>query len=239
MDTDNDINTGFKIGDIGADYLLEATQVGSYSGDGASWGWNILEPVEIYYKNDLAELSFSLSTIGNPESMRVVFKGNNLSVGGSEIDWYPDNAETSGAVGNYFSYSLENRLQGQGQRPSVSNQEIDVAAEQSNQIILSSSSARGGLLNYKLITPPSSGVLDTLGSVVNYTPNPSFRGTDSFEYVLNNGHYDSSVARVKLSVGEPKIEGVSTGGGSFGIVLQVLLATLILLLRRFKSRTDG
>ena len=236
MDTDNDVNTGFKIGDIGADYLLEATQVGNYTGDGTSWGWNILEPVELLYKNDLAELSFSLATIGNPESMRVVFKGNNLSVGGSEIDIYPDNGETSGAEGNYFSYELENTLQRVGLRPSASNQEIDVTAEQTSPITLSASSARGESLNYKLITPPTNGTLDTLGAVVNYTPNPGFVGTDSFEYVLNNGNYDSSLARVDLVVAESVIDTGNNGGGSLSISLQGLLFGLLLLLRWFNWR---
>ncbi len=236
MDTDNDVNTGFKIGDIGADYLLEATQVGNYTGDGTSWGWNILEPVDLLYKNDVVELSFSLATIDNPESMRVVFKGNNLSVGGSGVDLYPDNAETSGAEGNFFSYELENTLQSVSQRPSANNQEVSVAAEQTSQITLSASSARGESLTYKLITPPVNGTLDSFGAVVNYTPNSGFVGTDSFEYVLNNGNYDSSLARVDLLVAESANSAGNNGGGSLSISLQGLLFGLLLLLRWFKWR---
>ena len=237
MDTDNDVNTGFKVGDIGADFLLEATQVGSYTGDGASWSWNTLDAVDLLYKNDLAEMSFSLNTIGNPESMRVAFKGNNLSVGGSEVDLYPDNAETSGAAGNYFTYSLESTLQSISQRPSASNQTVDVTAAQANQITLSASSARGESISYHLITPPQNGVLDTLGPVVNYTPNAGFVGADSFEYVLNNGVYDSSLARVNLMVSDAEASVTPNetdgsgdgGGGSLGILLQGLIFILLLL----------
>lgn len=238
MDTDNDPSTGFKVGDIGADFLIEATQVGSYTGDGSSWGWNIIEPVDLLYKNDLAELSFSLSSIGNPSAMRVVFKGNNLSVGGSEIDLYPDNANTAGEQGNYFSYSLEDTSQRTGQRPSATNLDIDVASEQTSQLTLNATSARGETLSYQLITPPSNGVLGTLGSVVDYTPNAGFLGTDSFEYVLNNGNYDSSVARVNLSVTDAasNIE-TASGGGSLSISLNALLFLLLVLLNQRSLRS--
>ena len=231
MDTDNDVNTGFKVGDIGADFLLEATQVVRYTGDGTGWSWSVIELVELLYKNDVAEIAFSQSAIGSPESMRVVFKGNNISTGGSGIDLYPDNAETSGAANNYFTYSLENTLQSSPQRPRVSNQEVDVTAEQTSQITLSASSARGEVLNYKLITAPSNGVLDALGAVVSYTPNPGFLGADSFEYVVNNGIYDSSLARVDLSVTQAVVD--VGGGGSFdGFPLGLLLMLLLISLHR-------
>ncbi|WP_412471514.1 tandem-95 repeat protein [Halobacteriovorax sp. RT-1-4] len=88
-------------------------------------------------------------------------------------------------------------------RPTIAANEIFTATEDtalnftlSDSTDIDNSSAQ---LSYKLITPPSNGILSncfTTGSYTadltcTYTPNADFNGSDTFTYIVNDGQYDS------------------------------------------------
>jgi len=211
LDTDSDPTTGFRVGDIGADFIIEATSVSQYSGSNNSWDWQTVAIAEVAYNNDIAELSLPLAIIGNPSSIRLNFKGNNIAVGGSNSDFYPDNAETRGGTDNYFSYSLVDALARVSIRPSTADQSVSVIENTSTAIRLNATDPDGGNLSYILVKAPEHGTLTTMNEVVNYQPNADFVGADSFEYIVNDGVFDSSVATVNISMQRAEDSTTATG----------------------------
>ncbi|WP_243058370.1 Ig-like domain-containing protein [Nocardioides sp. SR21] len=64
----------------------------------------------------------------------------------------------------------------------------------------------GDSLVAELVTPPSHGtlVLSPAGSII-YTPDPGYRGTDSFTYAASDGHGSSDSATVTVRVNDPTV----------------------------------
>src|SRR5690606_38386077 len=67
--------------------------------------------------------------------------------------------------------------------------------------------SEGNDLTASLVTEPSHGtvVLNADGSFT-YTPNEGYVGTDSFQYVANDGELDSEIATVAIEVQETTVE---------------------------------
>jgi hypothetical protein len=47
VDSDNSAATGYKVDDIGAEFMLENASLFSYGGDGDSWAWNQVSPADV------------------------------------------------------------------------------------------------------------------------------------------------------------------------------------------------
>ena len=47
VDSDNSAATGYKVGGIGAEFMLENASLFSYGGDSASWAWNQVSPADV------------------------------------------------------------------------------------------------------------------------------------------------------------------------------------------------
>jgi len=96
IDTDGDINTGFRgfSGEfpIGADILLETDDVQQYTGTGTDWGWLTVAQSAVAVSGEIGELSFPLSAIGNPQSLRFYFRADNSAFTGNTVDHFPDAA---------------------------------------------------------------------------------------------------------------------------------------------------
>lgn len=211
MDTDNDVTTGFKIGNIGADFMIEATSVNRYSGTSNSWDWQTVTTASIAYNNDVAELAFPLSAIGSPANIMLVFKGNNLAVGGTESDHYPDNADVQGVTDNFFSYNLNNVLARVSVRPQAANQAVSLVTNKTISIRLNASNPEGESLRYILVKAPAHGTLSVIDEVVTYTPETDYVGVDGFDYIVNDGVLDSSVATVSITL---RSEDSASSGGN-------------------------
>jgi len=198
LDTDNDPTTGFKLGNIGADFMIEATSVNSYSGSNNSWDWQTVSIADVAYNNDIAEMALPLAAIGNPANIRMVFKGNNVAIGGSDSDLYPDQADSEGVDDNFFSYNLNNILARVSVRPQASNQSVSALTNRVTAIRLNATDPDSTALSYLLVKAPAHGTLSVIDEVVTYTPQANYVGKDSFEYIVNDGVFDSSVATVSL-----------------------------------------
>ena len=96
VDVDGDINTGFRgfSGEfpIGADILLETDDVQQYTGSGTDWGWLTIAQSTVAVSGDIGELSFPLSAIGNPQSLKFYFRADNSAFTGNTVDHFPDAA---------------------------------------------------------------------------------------------------------------------------------------------------
>ena len=58
----------------------------------------------------------------------------------------------------------------------------------------------GDALNYMIMSAPTFGTVTLSGNVVTYIPNANFNGTDSFQFIANDGQEDSNTATVTLIV---------------------------------------
>ena len=106
IDTDLNRNTGFRGGadnfSLGAEYMLQGSQLYHYSGTGTNWSWSFVTSAGFSWTSAIAELAVPWNALGNPTAIDVIFYGDNVSVGGDTIDWYPDTAAQPG--GSFFRY---------------------------------------------------------------------------------------------------------------------------------------
>ena len=58
----------------------------------------------------------------------------------------------------------------------------------------------GDALSYMIMSAPTFGTATLSGNVVTYIPNANFNGIDSFQFIANDGQYDSNTATVTLIV---------------------------------------
>ena len=105
IDTDGNFATGYQIGALGADYVIEGDSVLRYKGNGDTWDWDVMGTMLQSVRNDLAEFRFPRSWLGNATQFRLLFFGNNEPYNGEKIDYYPDSAGDDSAKIRYFVYS--------------------------------------------------------------------------------------------------------------------------------------
>ena len=96
--------------------------------------------------------------------------------------------------------------------PVANPQTIDLAAIAPVQITLTGSDADGNPLTYSVITNPAKGILSGTAPNLTFTPNADFYGTDSFNFVVNDGQVDSSPATVTLRLNPTSVEILSFTG---------------------------
>lgn len=82
----------------------------------------------------------------------------------------------------------------------AADQTITVDENNPTNIVLSATDTDGEALTFSVVTQPSSGTLS--GTIPNllYIPNPDFSGNDSFTFNANDGHGDSNVAKIWITV---------------------------------------
>jgi predicted RNA-binding protein with EMAP domain len=80
-------------------------------------------------------------------------------------------------------------------------------------VLANDSDPDGGILSLEGVTSPSNGTADINDSMINYTPNENYYGTDSFYYAVNDGQGRTSTGTVNItiiSVNDPPIAGDDT-----------------------------
>ena len=96
LDTDSDSTTGYNFnGVIGADYLLDGGTLWKYTGSGNNWSWGNSISATSNVSNNKAEIKISRSSLGNPTSIKAIFRaGNGVFTGNyaeEGVDYYPNN----------------------------------------------------------------------------------------------------------------------------------------------------
>ncbi len=116
IDTDLNTATGYQSGlAIGADYMQQGSGVFVYSGTGTDWTWQGVAASERQALVSNVEVSLPRQAIGNPSQLRFVMIGDNLSIGGTVEDVYPDGTYDSSAAVRYLEY----RTGGSALEPSI------------------------------------------------------------------------------------------------------------------------
>jgi len=158
-----------------------------------------LTPVaERQYAGNFAELRFPRSLIGNPDSLRLLFRGFNNAVGGTLIDNYPDGQNDRSSSEQFFKYEFTNGAYADG-RPTASAQSLSTNSNSSLSLILSGDDPSANELSYTVSSNPQHGTLTGNAPNLTYTPDADYIGSDSFKFIVNNGSQDRRSQKTRLT----------------------------------------
>ena len=202
LDTDRNSSTGYKVGTVGADYILEGNQLMRYNGTGDSWDWTSITGGDSRYKDNIAEVSIGRSFLSNPDAINFVFMGANEAYGGSVTELYPDSLNSNQADEQYFEYSFVGSITPPQGRPIAQSQSLVIQQGDFADITLTGSDPENSPLTFTVITNPSRGSFTGNAPNLRYTPDSGFSGSDSFLFVANDGSENSLVATVSIQVRE-------------------------------------
>src|ERR1700746_3106651 len=68
IDSDQNASSGYPIGTIGADYLIENGYFYRSAGSAGSWAWTFIKPVALSKSNGVATWTVARSDLGSPNS---------------------------------------------------------------------------------------------------------------------------------------------------------------------------
>src|SRR5262249_15512004 len=83
------------------------------------------------------------------------------------------------------------------------DQAVSAAADTPLNIVLAGADVDGDSLIFSVVNGPTHGVLAGTAPNLVYTPTTRYHGADSFTFKTNDGHTDSPLATVQLTVGGP------------------------------------
>jgi hypothetical protein len=112
--------------------------------------------------------------------------------------------------------------------PVATAQSVSVQSGQSLVITLSGTDADGDALTFSVVSGPAHGSLGGTAPTLVYTPAGGFTGTDSFQFIANDGRDPSTAATVAINVlAAPMVTVTASapaGGGGGAMDLAGLLA---------------
>jgi VCBS repeat-containing protein len=109
--------------------------------------------------------------------------------------------DQSGAISNTGTVTI-NVAPGMNLAPTASSGIYMLNEDDSVLGTLSGSDLNGDILSFSAITLPTNGILTIMGTGFSYVPNANFNGSDSFDFVANDGFLDSNVATMTLNVNQ-------------------------------------
>lgn len=83
---------------FGADFLLEGSDLYSYTGSGNDWMWSYVATLSAEHVGSVAEIALSRAQLGDPSAIEIYWRGNNEAINGTGIDFYPDATVDTGAA---------------------------------------------------------------------------------------------------------------------------------------------
>ncbi len=87
--------------------------------------------------------------------------------------------------------------------PVANDDAVETAVDEPVAVLLSASDLDGDILTFAVTGGPTNGTLSGSAPNLTYTPDPGFAGTDTIDFVANDGEADSNVATVTVTVTEP------------------------------------
>ncbi len=204
IDSDGSSATGFtgflNEYPLGADFLIEGTDLQRYTGSGQNWSWTSVGQVSLQAQGNSAELAVPQTLLGSPETLKFFFLGNNVSVGGDTFDYYPDGAGDTAATFRQFEYTTSPFV---NTAPLAQGQALTTGFATAVNIVLSGSDANADTLTFEITQQPQNGTLAGTPPNVTYTPDADFSGADSIAFRVNDGALSSDPAVVTVTV-EPQ-----------------------------------
>jgi hypothetical protein len=84
--------------------------------------------------------------------------------------------------------------------PTANAQSVTANEDIAKAITLTGSDVDGNTLTFNVVTGPAHGTLTGTAPNLTYKPKPNYNGADSFTFKANDGHADSNVATVSITV---------------------------------------
>ena len=84
--------------------------------------------------------------------------------------------------------------------PAADAQSVTTLEDTAKVIVLTGSDPDGDTLIYSVVTQPTHGALSGTAPNLTYTPAANYNGSDSFTFKVNDGHADSNIATVSITV---------------------------------------
>lgn len=108
--------------------------------------------------------------------------------------------DQSGAISNTGTVTV-NVAPGMNLPPNTSSGSYTLSEDDGGYLgTFSGSDANGDMLSYSATTLPTNGILTIMGTGFSYVPNTHFNGTDSFDFVANDGSLNSSGATISFTI---------------------------------------
>lgn len=192
LDTNFSSNTGFEIGNLRAEYLIQGDAVYHYQGTGRDWNWTRVGSVELAISGKRAEICLPLSLLKDPFNIKVLLFGDNSSIReGGEADYLPDSKQ--GLI-----YQVRENLQ--NQPPVGFDKSVQTLKGVPVIVPFSGNDPEGFEVTFSIASFPTHGWISWESNRVTYHPNEGFTGSDSFEYLVSDGLFDSSPATITVHV---------------------------------------
>jgi hypothetical protein len=102
VDSDQKTTTGYPLGTIGADYLIENGYLYRYAGSGGSWAWTLIKTVSLSKSSGVATWNVARSDLGSPAGINAI--GNYDSVSSAVVSYTL--APVPGIINNFLFTSV-------------------------------------------------------------------------------------------------------------------------------------
>ena len=84
--------------------MIQGGTLYRYTGAGTNWSWTSVAGATSALGAASIEIAVPWSLLDNTTSLDFFLYGDNPSVGGDTVDYYPDNAPQIGGGGGFFRY---------------------------------------------------------------------------------------------------------------------------------------
>lgn len=203
IDTDGLKQTGFILGGIGADILVQGGFAYKYTGTGLDWSWQQLFNIIISQDGGNVELCLDRSLFPNTTSLRLILLGDNSAyTGGSGLDLFPENVFSS--TNGYFSYEFFSETT--NSVPVAQSASYSMNEGEQLTFTLSGFDMDGDPLTYNVTGNPSNGQISGSAPNLTYTPASGFSGSDSLTFTVTDGKAASQSATVSITVNQLPVD---------------------------------
>ena len=212
FDTDWNQHSGYRIGAIGADYLLQGENVYRYNGDGSTFSWLHIGKAEAVAYGCQVELRFPRQWLGHTNKFRFVMQADNPSSGGTVVDYFPDRgAYGANYGGEYFCYRLVSERVLLNNPPVAHSGSWETYENTPVEITVAASDPDGDPVYFGKLSGPHHGSIHFVSPVVFiYTPEPGFHGIDEITFFVTDTIDGSTTETITITVHKNQ---TNPGGG--------------------------
>lgn len=197
IDGDGLSQTGFILGSIGADILVQGKLVYRYTGNGLDWSWEQVSNIIISQYRNNVELCLDRSLFPNSTSVKLAMLADNSAYeGGNGLDIFPDNMFSSRS--GYFQYNFFSETT--NTTPVGQAASYTMNSSEELNIVLKGFDMDGDSLSYSVTELPTNGVLTGDAPNLVYTPMDEYTGNDSFKFIVSDEKSESIPTEISISV---------------------------------------
>lgn len=200
IDSDGLSQTGFILGSLGADLLVQGELVYRYTGNGLDWVWEQISNIIIAQNGPNVELCLDRSLFQGVTSIKLALLADNSAYpDGSGLDIFPDDMFSSRT--GFFKYNFF--TEATNSVPIAQSASYSMNIGESVNVALEAFDADEDDLTFQVISQPDNGLLSGDLPNLTYTPDNAFAGLDTFSFIVSDGMDTSQPAEIEITVIDP------------------------------------